>query len=65
MPETDYGECNGCAKLADAPNIFCIKFDRSTCPCLNCVVKVMCKKYCSDWDTWWNKGYIKKYNYNY
>lgn len=39
-------KCDGCVLLKAEPTCFYRRVDG--CPCINCLVKVMCKKHCND-----------------
>jgi len=51
MEETIHEECRGC--LANIPECvfqFNYKYNHLECPCIECLVKGMCTKACSEYD---------------
>lgn len=50
-------KCDGCSYKTIA--IRCYKIQDGSCPCTNCLVKMMCDYGCESWDEWY-KNQSKK-----
>jgi len=44
-------KCDGCSYKTIA--VRCYKIQDGSCPCTNCLVKMMCDYGCESWDEWY------------